>query len=786
MFSCQNGIVKTSVRRLVEFLLREGDITSSTSFKIDTEAMLAGSRIHKKIQGKQGATYRAEVLLKMTWEEENYRLVLEGRADGIDRKNQLFYIDEIKGVYRDVTKIEQADLLHLAQAKCYAYMYAFENQLSEIGVQITYCNLDTEEIKTLWHQYTMEELTEWFEDLLDSCKLWANHMVKHLEDRNQSIRKLSFPFDYREGQKTLSAIVFQSIQKGEKVFLQAPTGVGKTIATLYPAIKAMGKGQTERIFYLTAKTITRTVAEDTMRLLASQNLALQSVTITAKEKICSNQIFECNPASCPMAKGHFNRINEALYDMIETENLIDRSIVLAYADKYQVCPYELSFEAANWSDMMICDYNYVFDPMVHRQHMTQEAITQTFLIDEAHNLLERAREMYSAQISTDQFKSLKEHLGGKAPHIVKRAYSCKKILYKWQKDLVGLRGAKESVDDLYFPLLRLCNELSEYLSDHPDLDMMKEILQLYFSWKYFLQVMEYLDEGFQIYEEIIGEGLQVKLFCVDPSTQLQEYIRKGNSAIFFSATLLPIHYYKKLLCSEDAKAFSIPSPFDTEYCLRMIANDVTSRYRLRGLSEYKKIIAYLEKTVEIKKGNYMIFFPSYEMLQNVYEQALGSTLTMIADLLPQHPDMSEEEREEFLQAFQAERDRPLIALCVLGSLYSEGIDLTGERLIGVFIVGTGLPGLSFERKMIMEYFDRKKENGYDYAYRYPGINKVLQAAGRVIRTVSDKGIIVLMDDRFLWKENLKLLSQNWNSYYETNYSTYEQIVKAFWEDHDSL
>ena len=411
MLSYQKGVVKTSVRHLVEFLFRGGDITTGSSVSASPEAMLEGSRLHRKIQRGQKATYQSEVPLKMEWQEEGYDLALEGRADGIDKtevnkdrlsdvdgmnqtesdeeklqhvigmnqiesnEEKLTYVDEIKCVYRDVEEIEEADILHLAQAKCYAYMYGVKQDLEKIGVQITYCHLETEQIKRIFYCYTMGELSLWFAEVLDAYRMWAAYYVEAREKRNASIQALQFPFSFRPGQKKMTAIAYQAMENKKHIFLQAPTGVGKTISTLYPALKELGAEKAENIFYLTAKTITRTVAEDTIKLLKKQGLFLSAVTITAKEKICIQEEMQCNPESCERAKGHFDRINEALYALLTAECEISRENILLFAEKYKVCPYELSFEAAVWADCIICDYNYVFD-ILHHPYQTQTTCAQ--------------------------------------------------------------------------------------------------------------------------------------------------------------------------------------------------------------------------------------------------------------------------------------------------------------------------------------------------------------------------------------------------------------------------
>lgn len=791
MLSYQKGVVKTSVRHLVEFLLRSGDIRTGSSVSANPEAMLEGGRLHRKIQRAQKATYQSEVPLKMEWDEEGYTLVLEGRADGIDHletekdEERIFYIDEIKCVYRDVEQIEDAELLHLAQAKCYAYIYGHLHDLEKIGVQITYCHLETEEIKRLFYTYSMEELSLWFADLLDSYRMWASYYVQARKQRNDSIKQLKFPFPFRPGQKKMTAIAYQAMEKKKHIFLQAPTGVGKTISTLYPALKELGEEKAENIFYLTAKTITRTVAEDTIKLLKKQGLCLSAVTITAKEKICIRQEMQCDPESCERAKGHFDRINEALYALLDSACEISRENLLLYAEKYKVCPYELSFEAAAWADCIICDYNYVFDPHVNRKSLIEGSLRQNiYLIDEAHNLLDRARDMYSAQLAKSDFKEPKKYFKDRSRFLFKKLNNCVIALRKLEKE--AAEGEKfslhQNADALYFPIFHLMGPLEEYLTDHEHFPEREELVEFYFKISHFYMILDGMDSGYEIYSEKRGRDFFLRLFCVEPSDKLEEYIENSRSSIFFSATLLPVQYYRQLLGGNRFEAYQIASPFAKEKRLLAITEDVTSRYTRRGEWEYGKMVRYLELCLEKRSGNYMIFFPSYEMLSEVYAMAEDSNLALVAELVVQEPYMEEKSREDFLEKFREQSAKPLIGFCVLGSIFSEGIDLTGESLIGVLIVGTGLPQICNEREVIRAYFDRQGKKGYDYAYRYPGMNKVLQAAGRVIRTAEDTGTILLMDERFLERENQSLLPEEWESYYAVNRNNYGQVLEKFWTD----
>ncbi|MDO5147430.1 MAG: ATP-dependent DNA helicase [Eubacteriales bacterium] len=784
MLSYQKNTVKTSVRKLVEFLLRSGDIDMKSQIAADVDAMQEGSRLHRKIQRAKPTTYQSEVSLKMSWQKDGYELVLEGRADGIDtveyQGEKTVCIDEIKCVYRDVTQIEEAEPLHLAQAKCYAYMYGIRRGLSKCMVQLTYCNMETEELTYITRLYTMEELSAWFEGLMESYSLWAEYCVRARKERNESIEKLLFPFPFRPGQKKLTALVYQTIEKSRSVYLQAPTGVGKTISVLYPSIKEIGREQGEKIFYLTAKTITRTVAEQTLGILKGQGLSMLSVSITAKDKICTNVVRECNPDSCPLAKGHYDRINEALYALLAEKRQVQREDILEYSEKYQVCPYELSLESAMWADCIICDYNYAFDPHVNKKSLFGEKSGGIFLIDEAHNLPDRAREMYSAVLSRKEVLEIKRIFANKSKKLEKQLKKCNHVLLQIEKEP---EMAEKNIDRLYYPLFWMLGEMEEYLKEHAEME--EKVVEFYYKTRHFFMMLDTMGEGYQIYGEKKGGRLLLHLLCVNPSARLEEYWNRCRSGIFFSATLLPVPYFKKLLGSgKDTEAFHIPSPFSKENRLLMISSDVTSRYSQRNENQYQKIAQYLQDTLEEKKGNYMVFFPSYQMLSETYERVMKTELPETAELLLQETMMGEQDREDFLKKFTEDRKKPLLAFCVLGSIFSEGIDLTGRRLIGVMIVGTGIPQVCEEREQIRSFFDRQGKKGYDYAYRYPGMNKVLQAAGRVIRTADDVGMILLMDERFLWRENQELLPAEWDSYYPVNLSNYKTVVKQFWEKHE--
>lgn len=840
----------TSVRNLVEFILRGGDI-DNRSGRMITDAMMEGSKIHRKIQRSMGENYQAEVPLALTIEAEEYMLVIEGRADGIaygefpnqnsekevytqdtfldrtGKSEEMVYIDEIKGVYRNVATMEAPVYVHKAQAMCYAYIYALQNHLDQIGVQMTYCNLDTEDVKLFQEVFAWDALADWFGNLIAEYRKWADWQIMWRRKRQESIQNLEFPYPYREGQRKLVGDVYRTIRRGKNLFIQAPTGVGKTISTIFPAVKAVGEELADRIFYLTAKTITATVAKETFGLLREQGYQAKIIQLTAKEKLCLcgntaieqeaadqdnpypdfPQIkLECNPQNCPYAKGHFDRVNDAVFELLQASDLFTREEILAQARKHRVCPFELSLDVATWCDNILCDYNYVFDPNVYLKRFFQDSSKEKylFLVDEAHNLVDRSREMYSATLYKEDILAVKKIMKPHNQAIARTLDKCNKAMLDFKRECENY-SVCESVGVLTFYLMRLVSQMEEFFEKPREFPDKKTVLDFYFELRNFVNIYDLVDENYVIYDEMQEDGrFMIKLFCVDPSKNLQKCIDKSVSTIFFSATLLPINYYKRLLSTkEDNYAIYAQSTFDETQRLLAFGRDVSTKYTRRGPAEYEKIARYIRAAIRSKKGNYMVFFPSYKMMQDVYdvfvrveresdtrngvavsdepniaEESLEESLTIIM----QHSNMNEAEREEFLQAFEQEDSGTLVAFCVMGGIFGEGIDLKNDRLIGAVIVGTGLPQISNEREILKQYYDKQGLSGFDYAFRYPGINKVLQAAGRVIRTQEDRGIIVLLDERFLQSDYNALYPREWKNRIVGNVETVDAEICKFWEN----
>ncbi len=913
----------TSVRSLVEFILRSGDIDNRKAAAPEN-AMQEGGRIHRMLQRRMGADYHAEVTLKYSYHTPKYDILVEGRADGIidgqlakriikevpvcfeeregkrekagrrdkieraaeaeevikvkgeaakgdietvietenvsgndvtggtgaeisqdqypDRIGDAVVIDEIKGTYADVSRMKAPVMVHLAQAKCYAYIYAKQNSLPFIRVRMTYCNIETEELQYFFRDYRLQDLEKWFEGLMKSYQKWADYEVEWKEKRQQSIRQIDFPFPYREGQKELITYVYQTLYHKRKLFIEAPTGVGKTLSTVFPSVKAVGEGMAEKLFYLTAKTITRTVAEEAFSILRERGLLFKTVILTARDKICFLEEAECNPVACPYAKGHFDRINDAVYDMLTHEVSFTRELIEAYAQKHRVCPFEMCLDMSLFADGVICDYNYVFDPHVYLKRFFAEGAGREyiFLVDEAHNLVDRGREMYSAELRKEDFLELKKEVRIYDKKMGALLERCNRQLLTYKKECETYK-VLESIDPFILAVNKLAAQMERFLEDHDDSPVRKAVLEFYFEISHFLLIYDKLDDKYVMYDEMQDDGsFLLKLFCVDPSGNLEECMMRARSSILFSATFLPIQYYKSLLGGEkDDYEVYAASVFSPKKRGLFIGSDITSKYTRRGPGEYFRAASYIKEITAQKKGNYLIFFPSHAFLKQVYEVYLEAFYEEEREIcILQETRMGEKEREDFLRKFsrleessgeenfteenlaeeilteeilteknliieeelmgddliraaepvklediqnQSADSRSLLGFCVLGGIFSEGIDLKQDRLIGAVIVGTGLPQVCNEREIIRRYFDKQSENGFDYAYQYPGMNKVLQAAGRVIRTVDDIGIVALLDERFLQRSYQRMFPREWKDYQVTTCNHAAFHVGEFWK-----
>jgi DNA excision repair protein ERCC-2 len=756
-----------SVRSLVEFVMQSGDITPG-GFQRRDRAQL-GTQGHKRVQRSRPEGYETEVEIICEVEGTEPPLVVRGRIDGLYTNQEPVILEEIKTTTLSLELVtEDHNPLHWGQAQCYAYMYARQQNLSEIRVHLTYYQLDSHEEKTFERHFTWAELEIFFYNLITPYLEWFRKVQAWQTLRDRSIAELEFPYDgYRPGQRDMAVTVYKTIRANDRAYIQAPTGVGKTIATLFPSVKALGQGLATKIFYLTAKTSGRLVAEKALEDMRQSNLYLRSVTLTAKEKICFCPPVNCDPEVCIFARGYFDKVKLALEELDQHQNFT-RPVIEELARKYEICPFEFSLDLALWVDCIICDYNYVFDPRVYLHRFFDFSVEPyIFLVDEAHNLPDRARAMYSAELDKDTVLQLQRTLKPHVPALAKKLSEVNKILLEKRKACQA--EDKDAIIEHELPealikLLReFCNKAEDWLVLNQNAEFRQELLEFYFLCNSYLRTAEYFDTFYVSYFERRGQSdLRAKLFCLDPAPMLAFPLERSKATIFFSATLLPMDYFKKLLTgAADHSSRVFESPFPQENVSLLIHNKISTKYAQRADS-YDAIAETIETVLSSHSGNYLVYFPSYVYLNEVMERLKGKLPEN--QLLVQERGMTEEARDAFLSRFSSKNDETLVGLAVMGGIFGEGIDLVGERLIGVVVVGVGIPQLGLERDLIKEYFDRDLGSGFAYAYQYPGFNRVLQATGRVIRTDTDQGIIVLIDERFSQAYYRQLFPSHWRGY----------------------
>lgn len=775
--------LKISVRNLVEFTLMSGDLSSGFS---GSSRLVDGIRAHQEVQKSAGKSYTPEVTVSYLVENVDLSLEISGRIDGIIDDENGITVDEIKSTTEEPEYIHQDyNQMHWAQAMCYAFIYSAKNSLEGINVRLTYFNLDTKEMKQFQRTFSIEDLEVFFNDIIDKYFAWASVIKDWSITRDISIKELEFPFAaYRKGQRELAAAAYRTIRDGGKLFVQAPTGIGKTAATLFPAIKAICEGHTSKIFYLTAKTITRTIAEKAVDNMKEKGLRLKTLTITAKDKICFKPGSSCDPEQCEFSKGYYDRVKDAVGEIYMLDSFT-RTVIEDYARKYCICPFEFSLDLSLWADCIIGDYNYVFDPRVYLKRFFQDGGGDyTFLIDETHNLVDRAREMYSAELFKKSVLELKRAVKSESKELSKKLDKINSCMIKFRKmceaEGVEYLVLEEAPKELY-PLLKKFIKFTEkWLVENESSPLHEGLLDFYFQVSGFIRTSEYFDDRYLTYFEKIEDDIRVKLFCIDPSILLNEAMKRGKAAVLFSATLSPMDYFSKILGGgDDSSTLRLSSPFPKDNLCLMVDDKISTRYKVR-----EKSIDRVAKSISIfvsgRIGNYLVYFPSYKYMNEVLFSFIG--MNREVRVISQRSGMTENDKEVFLNEFFEPKNQSLVGFAVMGGMFGEGIDLTGEQLLGAIIVGVGLPQICLEREIIRGYFQEQNEMGYEYAYMYPGMNKVMQAVGRVIRTENDRGAVLLIDERFSYPGYRELFPPEWEHAVRINGTkTLDIVLSEFWE-----
>ena len=781
--------IRLSVRELVEYVYGGGDLRASVSV---FNRALEGTRAHQVIQAQRGDDYRKEVSVSHFIDEPalNLKVMIHGRIDGVFVEDGKTVIEEIKSTLKNLDSLTfEEDSLHFAQAKTYAYIFSQRENLDEVVVRLTYVSLESGKTCLFSKDCDQESLTQFFDDTVEAYLERLRELNHWQEIRNLSIESLSFPFKtFRRGQQEFSEEVHQAITEEYKLFAQAPTGLGKTLAVLQPAIKTLGEDFCSKLFYLTARTTAREAAEKALDQFREKGLRLKSITLTAKEKICPKAEMDCSPEACDYLIGYYDRVKEGLRDIF-TNDAFTRELIESIATKYRLCPFEFSLDLSVISDCIICDYNYLYDPKVQlHRYFSGGPQPFVFLVDEAHNLVERSRGMYSAALEKKEFLKIKKLID-------KKEYpELHKTITTLDKYLLGVRKSSQQ-DQTPFKVDKECpTEFIEYLEDFiipaeivlsykGSLSFREPLQEFYYYIGFFIKIAKLAKDldAFVTTTVQKGSDLTIKILCLDASAQLRETTAKGLATIYFSATLTPMNYFYQLLGgNENDKDMQLPSPFpEQNLCLNLI-NRISTRYRDREMS-YEPIADYLTAFVNQKKGNYLICFPSYAYMERVFEQFFPLNLEI--DLVKQQRSMTEPDRDRFLDRFTVHRPKTLVGFIVMGGIFAESVDLPGERLTGAAIIGVGLPQINKERDLILQYFDYLSGSGFQFAYTFPGMSRVLQAAGRVIRTETDRGSLLLIDDRFAHAGYQRLFPLEWAGMnLIRNQQHLTEILADFWAE----
>ncbi len=769
--------VKISVRKLVQFSQRSGDLgTGSTASPHPMDAIIA----HQIIQNSRGDDYQKEASVSHSIEKEKYNLEIRGRIDGVIDTPDELTVEEIKTTYQDLKEVIDAqNPLHWGQAKCYGYMYAVDKNFEKIKIQLAYHRLTTGETETTSIDFSFQDLKDFFDDLVSQYTLWLDKIIEWRKERNNSIVELGFPFnEYRKGQREMAVHVYRTIRDKQSLIVQAPTGIGKTMSAIFPSIKAFGEDLVNGIFYLTARTTGRHAALDSLDILRENGLKIKTLAQTAKEKTCPTTEMTCGN-ECPYAKGFYDRLQSGLNELFKRDKF-DLCDITGIGETHKLCPHELSFELLPWMDIVICDYNYIFDPQANFRDVFESDISNfTLLIDEAHNLVDRARDSYSAEIRKQEFLDLNRSIKKELPEISRILKKINSLLLEKKRITEASNDVltgKELPDNIIFQLKKFVDVVQQWLVLNKERDWKPELLDVFFKIITFLKIADLYDSNYSTIYKTSRQDLRIKLFCIDPSGLITNVLNDFNSAIFYSATLIPLNYFKDLYGLKEAGALNLPSPFPEENLRLVIAQNISTRYKDREKTN-GAIASYLDRIIEYHEGNTIFYFPSYKYMETILDNFKKDYNNK--KILTQTREMDETERNNFLNKFMDHHEDDIIGFAVMGGIFGEGIDLTGTALTGAVIVGVGLPGLSIERDLIMEYYNNRNGIGFEFAYLLPGINRVFQAVGRVIRSDKDRGLILLIDDRFASSRYRSLFPSHWKPVWIKTENALEHIIENF-------
>ena len=800
----QAAMLEISVRTLAEHVYKRGDLLSSSFSGISGAE---GTRLHTRVFAdlkKQYAPSSIETEHSFSCEFLSVRatLLVRGRADCLlFSEDQSATVLEIKSCTGEALSSETLfQEIHWAQVMLYCHMFLLENPMRNgVFAALRYVSIESLQHEEKKEWITTEAAQAFFTKTCSSYVEFASNIISYQKKRNESILSLSFPYSsVRSGQKDFMKQVVQTISQQSLLLASAPTGTGKTMSTLYPAVKCLGNGRCGKIFYLTAKAAARVVAQKALQDMREKGLFLRSITLQAKESLCLYPQVYCEAKQCPYATGYYDRLSMGIQSLL-LENEITPQTILRVAEKFILCPHELSLDISLFCDVIIGDYNHAFHPRVKLdRYFGQSDAKHVLLVDEAHNVVDRSRDMFSSSLTMSGLQKCQRALQGMDSrvdgymidlasyfqflsdgiHRSEDGFSSveNKIDKKAVMSAEHFRATRETPKMLYTILWKFCHFVRPVLELLSPGEIKRTILEFFFDARFFLTVLElYFDDSYVCTAEIqaenhaLGKGreLIISLECLDASSKLKSLLLDKHTAVFFSATLSPIEYYQTMIlgngAEEKAESLILPSPFPAENLSLYILKDINTTYKERPFT-LDKISKFIIDSIKKRTGNYLLYLPSFLYMNQLYQRILSDIpdgMEAEVDFVKQEENMSRKMKEDFLLRFESFGEKSLLAFAVLGGHFGEGIDLVGEKLSGVFIVGVGLPQLGPKREIMRQYYQERFGDGFSFSYRFPGWEKVFQAAGRVIRDENDTGFVVLMDERYDRPEYRSLFPEHW-------------------------
>ena len=774
-------MIKIGIKDLATFICQTGDLTTEFFSNKDLEN---GTKAHKLIQSKYNEDSKAEVYIK---KEINYlgkNILLHGFIDGVLNIDDELIIEEIKSTTMEIDEFNpDTKKEYLAQLKVYGYLYALENNIDRIHLRLTYVSIVDYSHDSIDYFFDIEELEEFTFDLLEQYMYWLDLQELANQRKNETIQTVKFPFNHmRPGQRDMMRACFQVMNSKDILYVVAPTGIGKTMATLFSSIKTLK--EKEKLFYLTAKGSGKKAPLQAVKLLSNHGLKIKTIVITAKKKICNACLGSCSPDDCPFAKGFFDRLRDATVNIFENYDIFDEEVITNTANKYKICAFEFSLYLSYFCDIVIADYNYVFDPRAHLvRYFDDDTYTPKVLVDEAHNLISRSKDMYSAILTDEDLRKLRRLLTGYKPSIRNVVNKAIEQLESYQEVLAEKAMHIKEINDLDFvvyikQIISRCDEIFEEAKIGQKINNKDEVMDIYFKLLEYSAISDYFGPTHRLILKKENEVISIYMMCLDASDFILATIEESiKSIVFFSATLTPFMYHANLLTKGQGKFLELESPFDSDNLDIIINNRISTKYKSRNESiDY--IIESIETLTSTHSGNYIVFFPSYQYMNMVLDCIESPNYLVVT----QKSNMTEEERNNIIELFN-DTSMCKVGFFVMGGIFSEGLDFIGDSLNGVIIVGVGLPLYCDENNLLKEYFDNEYQNGFEYAYTYPGFTKVVQAVGRVIRSETDRGVAILIDERFTYSKYLELMPKHWKNkkVITTSYNLKKEISEFYYK-----